>query len=162
MIRLARDFTLPAAFTLLPPAMKSDKATAMLLSIALQESKFQHRRQTNYGPARGFWQFEKNGVRGVMRHPQTRGLAIVVLRELRYEALVDKPAEVHYAIHDNDVLACAFARMLLWTVPGALPARDNPDAGWQQYLEGWRPGAPRHETWADHFEHAWQLIEETI
>ena len=59
--------TLPAAYSLLPAEMESAEATALLLSIGLQESQFTHRRQVG-GPARGFYQFELSGVQGVLRH----------------------------------------------------------------------------------------------
>lgn len=161
MIDQVLRFTMPATRALLPSTMfDSPKAWAMLLAIGLQESKFLARRQDGHGPARGFWQFERGGgCRGVMTNPQTRELAADVLRDLRYGALVGKVREVHYTLHDNDVLACAFARLLLWTVPGALPARDNPAEGWRQYLEGWRPGAPHPATWNAYYDEAWSRLE---
>lgn len=136
----------------------------MLLAIGLQESAFEHRRQKNYGPARGFWQFEKDGgTRGVLRHADTQGHAFRVLRHLRYGHLFDtngrpKTTEIHYTLHDNDVLACVFARLLLFTVPGRLPGRDQPGVGWDQYIEGWRPGKPHRGTWDGNFEHAWRIV----
>ena len=57
---------------LLPAKMDSPQARAMLKAIALQESRFEHRKQIG-GPARGFWQFEQGGgVRGVLNHPYSR------------------------------------------------------------------------------------------
>ena len=56
---------------LLPAAMNTRKARVLMYAIALQESRFTHRRQIG-GPARGFWQFERGGgVRGVMTHPSS-------------------------------------------------------------------------------------------
>lgn len=166
MIEQTLRFTLPAAAALLPPAMmRSPRAWAMLLAIGLQESKFLHRRQivdatkNTFGPARGFWQFERlGGTHGVLQHPKTSTIAIQVLRELRYPN-VHSARDVHYLLHDNDVLAACFARLLLWTVPGALPMRNNPVDGWRQYLEGWRPGAPHPETWDLYFTEAWDRVE---
>lgn len=161
MIEQVVSYVLPATRAILPaPMMNSPRAWAMLLAIGLQESQFLERRQFGHGPARGFWQFERaGGTKGVMTHPHTREVAARVLRELRYPHLVGKVREVHYTLHDNDVLACAFARLLLWTVPGDLPARNNSSAGWQQYLAGWRPGAPRPETWDGYYVEAWERLE---
>lgn len=166
MIDRILRYTLPAAAELLPPAMmKSPRAWAMLLAIGLQESKFLDRRQVvdkakmTFGPARGFWQFERaGGTAGVLHHPKTRDVAIGVLRELRYPN-IHSPRDAHYVLHDNDLLACCFARLLLWTVPGALPTRDNPLDGWRQYLEGWRPGAPHPRSWDGYYREAWDRVE---
>ena len=165
MIDHVLRFTLPATRALLPaPMMASPRAWAMLLAIGLQESKFLERQQVlenglPNGPARGFWQFERGGgVKGVMTHPRSREVASQVLLELRYRHLLGKFRETHYALRDNDVLACAFARLLLWTLPNTLPARDNAAAGWHQYLEAWRPGRPHPSTWAANYREAWERV----
>src|SRR5690606_27518522 len=65
---------------LLPSRMDTPKARLMLLAIGLQESRFDHRRQIG-GPARGLWQFERGGgVRGVLRHPSSKWIALDVCR----------------------------------------------------------------------------------
>lgn len=165
MIGQVLYYTLPAVRDLLPPEMmRSRRAWAMLLAIGLQESKFLARRQGSDGPARGFWQFERGnstsrgGVWGVMNNSMTSRHAINVLTELRYEHLVGKVREVHYVIHDNDVLAAAFARLLLWTVPARLPDSSDPGAGWAQYLHGWHPGQPHPTTWDENFATAWRAV----
>ena len=48
---------------------------------------------------------------------------------------------VYSALHRDDILAAAFARLLLWTNPNALPAIGQEEAAWQLYLREWRPGA---------------------
>jgi hypothetical protein len=167
MIQQTLRFTLPAAAALLPPAMmRTPHAWAMLLAIGLQESKFLERRQIvdakkrTFGPARGFWQFERNGATaGVLHHNRTREFALRVLRELRYPQ-GHTPREVHYLLHDNDVLAACFARLLLWTLPDKLPARNNPLEGWRQYMEAWRPGDPHPSTWAGYYAEAWDRVED--
>lgn len=147
----------PATYTLLPERMATQRATAMLLAIALQESKCIHRRQMGGGPARGFWQFEKDGgVAGVIAHHASRPAIGTVLETLRYPVYAD---ECYRAIEHNDVLACAFARCLLWTLPAALPDRDEPDRAWSQYLDAWRPGTPHPETWAGYFDQAWRVVD---
>ena len=159
MINQVRDFTLPAAYSLLPEAMNSPNASALILSIGLQESQFIARRQGGNGPARGFFQFEKAGIRGVATHASTRDLLQTALRDLCYSGSVGQTAKLHAIIEHNDVLACVFARLLLWTLPGRLPARGEQEEAWRQYLDAWRPGKPRPTTWAAHFTEAWACID---
>lgn len=146
---------LPAALALLPAKMDTPQARAMLLAVGLQESKFQHRRQVG-GPARGYWQFELAGVDGVFVHSASHEHARRVCAALDYHS---DTVDVRLAIADNDILACAFARLLLWTLPDALPGRDEPDVAWAQYLDAWRPGKPHPETWAAHWATAWATVE---
>lgn len=155
MITHLRDYVIPAAYALLPPAMNSREATALLLAIALQESECCARRQHEGGPARGFWQFEKSGVVGVLRHHATKDVIAKVCEALVYPA---DAGACYAAIEHNDTLAAAFARCLLYTLPSALPTRTDPHAGWLQYLEAWRPGVPRPDTWDAHYARAWSLL----
>lgn len=156
MIEHVRDHVLPAAFALLPSRMRSPGAEAMMLAIGLQESRFLHRRQIN-GPARGFWQFEEGGgVRGVLAHHSSAVPARAACEALRYRA---DTAVVYDAITDNDTLAACFARLLLWTYPGALPARGEAGKGWTQYMACWRPGKPHRETWDSFFADAWDALD---
>ena len=162
MIDLIVRSTIPAALSILPPKMDTTGARAMLVAIGLQESRFLYRRQVNHGPARGFWQFEKAGVRGVMKHEASRGPAREALRFLKYEHLVDEQsfqtADIQYALEDNDMLACVFARLLLWTLPGTMPKAHESALGWAQYLDAWRPGKPHQATWDALFREAWNRV----
>lgn len=156
MLFHAAHRVLPVAYALLPPEMGSRTASAMLLAIGLQESAFRHRRQIS-GPARGFWQFERGGVEGVLTHRASRDHATRVLEVLCYRGA--DVAAVHAALEHNDVLACVFARLLLWTLPGALPKDEHAEAdGWKQYLSAWRPGKPHRETWAGNYGVAFDLV----
>ena len=148
---------IPATRELLPDAMDTVPAWAMVLAIGRQESDtYRARVQYRGGPAKGFWQFEMNGgVAGVLEHPSTRDIAASVCRTLGYP--LPTARTIHAALEHNDVLACAFARLLLWTDPRALPTADNPTQGWLIYLATWRPGKPHVSTWAAHFDSAWQL-----
>lgn len=156
MIENALAFTFPAAFALLPGVMNTPEARAMLLSIALQESAFRWRRQRE-GPARGFWMFEqKGGTEGVLTHEASSAHAHHVCAELLYAPL----SSVCYpALEHNDVLACCFGRLLLWTHPDRLPPRGSPDRAWRIYLDSWRPGKPHPETWPLHYWKAWELVQ---
>ncbi|MEX0297245.1 hypothetical protein AAH995_28740 [Pseudomonas putida] len=91
----------------------------MLLSSGLQESRLIHRRQIG-GPAQGLWQFEKDGrVRGVLEHSITQALARSVCQA---RGVPVTNAAVYAVLEHDDVLAAAFARLLLWTDPAPLPA----------------------------------------
>lgn len=151
---------IPAASDLLPDKMRSPQAAAMLLAITLQESGAAHRRQVG-GPARGFWQFERAGVAGVRQHPATHDHLDAALRTLCY-APTTTTAVLQSAIADNDVLACVFARLLLWTLPDALPGSDDPDEGWRQYLAAWRPGKPHPGPWAERYRTAWGIVNAAV
>lgn len=155
MIHNVQSFTFPATFALLPGAMDTPAARAMLLAIGLQESKFLYRKQVG-GPAKGFWQFESGGgVKGVLTHPSSRVFALQACGELLYPA---SQAACYTAIEHNDVLACCFARLLLWTLPGLLAERGMPERAWRQYTDAWRPGKPHREPWNEHFAQAWTLV----
>lgn len=152
MIEHVRDHVIPAAMSLLPERMDTPPARVMLLAIGLQESRFLHRKQIN-GPARGFFQFEMGGVSGVARHHASKDHLRGVCDALHYDV-----GEVYGPIADNDTLACAVARLLLWTHPKALPV--NAADGWAYYIELWRPGKPKIHTWAGFYEQARSIIHE--
>lgn len=143
MIGTVARYVLPAALSLLPKRMNSPVARVLLLAIAGQESGFAHRRQTGQGPARGLWQFEQPGLRGVLRHPASSEYAEHVCATLLYQDR--RHYELHEALEHNDILACAIARLLLWTDPQPLPG--DAAGAWELYLRTWRPGRPHPERW---------------
>lgn len=153
MIEIIAAHIIPAAYAVLPPAMASPQATALLLAIGLQESRFTARHQ-EHGPARGFWQFETAGVHGVLTHERSAGPIRAALQRLCYREPFDV-SPLQLALEHNDVLAACFARCLLWTDPDPLPERTNAVAGWSFYRSLWRPGRPRVETWATNYRGAW-------
>lgn len=135
------DKTFPA---LLPASMLSRAARVMLLAIGLQESRFEHRKQIG-GPARGFWQFESGGgVKGVLTHPASAKRAEEVCKARGISA---DQRTVYETLADDDLLACAFARLLLLTDPRALPKVGDAEAAWAYYVRNWRPGKPHRKTW---------------
>ena len=141
------------ALRLLPPRMSSREAVAMLIAIGLQESRLRVRAQFAGGPARGFLQFEeRGGVYGVLHHHATHDMIRGVLDVLCYDHSVETSYE---AIEHNDILACVYGRLLLWTHPMQLPAQGEPEAAWQYYLELWRPEKPRPDTWDAFYTRAW-------
>jgi hypothetical protein len=94
-------------------------------------------------------QFETGGVRGVLRHPASRGFAEEALARLSYPNDVNT---IHEALEHNDCLAALFGRLLLYTLPKALP--ETAEAGWSQYIDAWRPGKPHRATWDDLYHQA--------
>ena len=143
------------AYALLPARMESDAATVLLLAIGLQESRFEHRRQIG-GPARGFWQFERGGgVAGVLRHPVSRAEALKVCDA---RGVSPVPEQVYWKLEFDDVLAAAFARLLLFTDPAPLPAICECDKAWDYYLRTWRPGKPHRRTWDELYARAMESI----
>ena len=144
MLKNVIQVAIEPALALLPARMKSKKAVVMMLAIGLQESRFIHRRQIK-GPARGFWQFEHGGgVLGVLNFHSTHDLAKHIALERIGTA--DRGA-IYCALEHDDVLAAAFARLLLWTDPRSLPELGNAQAAWDLYLRTWRPGKPHRHTW---------------
>lgn len=143
------------ALNLLPAKMGAPEAQAMVVAICLQESRLQHRKQIG-GPARGFAQFEKGGVSGVLSHPASRQHAEDVCWALEIEPKVDA---VYEAIAFNDVLMAAFSRLLLYTLPDRLPGERDHEKAWNQYLAAWRPGKPHRHTWDHIFDQAWSAIK---
>lgn len=135
-----------------PPKMTSDMARVMLLAIGMQESRMAYRRQLGDGPARGLWQFERNGgVKGVMGHHATSSLA-EKLCEARNVNFIR--THVWKALEYDDVLAAGFARLNFWWDAAPLSSIKSPEDGWQLYMRTWRPGKPHRETWDEFFNSA--------
>lgn len=139
------------ALGMLPVKMDSDAARVELLAIGLQESRLKFRAQKTTdpyrkGPARGLWQFERGGgVIGVMTHRATKDLAEAVCKA---RGVPFDSSLIHARLEFDDILAAAFARLLLWTDPKPLPGVDaSVDSAWECYLRNWRPGKPHRETW---------------
>jgi hypothetical protein len=153
----------------MPPVMRGVRAEAALLANALQESGLRERVQIG-GPARGLYQFEAIGVRGVLDHPATFDHAQDACEAWLYQvsrgadghALQTTVEQLHRIIRDNDVLATIFARLALWRLPDQLAEADQPEAGWGQYVEAWRPGKPHRDRWDDSWRTAWQAVREAV
>lgn len=153
-----RRSAIAPALALLPAKMSGAQAEVMLLAIGLQESRFEHRRQIG-GPAVGFWQFEQGGgVLGVLTHPSSRDHAQSVCRARGIPA---SASAVYSALVTDDVLAAAFARLLLWTDPAALPAVGAQASAWDLYLRTWRPGKPHPGTWKGLYMQAMNAVTNT-
>lgn len=146
----ALSLVINPGLNLLPPPFTSDEARILMLTIGMQESRFEHRKQLG-GPARGFFQFESGGgYHGVVRHHATGALATRVLSDLHIP-----PWDGFDAIQFNDTLAAAFARLLIYTDPAPLPSVNAaPDVWWDYYLRCWRPGKPHRSTWDSFLIHA--------
>lgn len=148
------------AFRILPDKMSApgsrDRAVCQMLAIMMQESRGVYRRQIG-GPAVGLWQFEKGGgIKGVLAHASTREAAQVACRARAVPATADA---VYAALPDDDILAAAFARMLLWTDPFPLPALGNAQEAWDLYIRTWRPGKPHRQTWDKFYSDAVDAVK---
>ena len=133
----------------------SPLARVALVTIQQQEDPEQRRFQVlsggRKGPARGLWQFEQGGgVRGVMNHPASMAYAKAVCA-LRGVPWVERV--IWERLEFDDTLACAFARLLLWTDPYRLPT--SADEAWSLYaLRVWLPGKPHRSTWNPNWDRA--------
>ncbi|BCD84279.1 hypothetical protein PSm6_06860 [Pseudomonas solani] len=147
-----RRLVLEPALSLLPDEMNSPEAQLMLLAIALQESDLDKRPLAEGGP-HSYWQSGSPDemVHFVLRCPVTRDLAVAVC-DARQVPPVDE--RVRAALEHDDVLAAAFARLLLWTDPARLPAIDEVDAAHDLYMRTWRTPDPRPELWCEHHARA--------
>lgn len=150
------DRYIAPGLSLLPPGMDTPEARAMLVAIGLQESRFEYRKQIR-GPARGYWQFEEGGgIRGVLTHPATGGL----MREMCDRLHVPAQVQICYGlVAYHDVLACIFARLLLWSLPWPLPEPWDTEKAWSQYIAAWRPGRPHRQTWDAFYRRAWETVK---
>lgn len=147
------DALLAATFAILGGRFDSPQARTMLWAIGRQEGRLIYRRQIG-GPARGLWQFEKGGgVKGVLEH---RASAAHALRLCEARGVEPTRDAVYQALEHDDVLACGFARLLLWTDPAPLPPVTTGAAhdAWKTYLRNWRPGKPHVGTWAGFWKEA--------
>ncbi len=134
----------------------SEMADVMLMSIAGQESEWRARIQGGGGPARSYWQFERNGgVVGVLQHPASRATIATVCSALDISVQADV---VYTAMAWNDTLACCMARLLLLTDPAPLPDVGREAEAWDYYIRNWRPGAPHRATWALRYQTAMDIV----
>jgi hypothetical protein len=144
------------ALALLPSKMDTPQARVQMLAIGLQESRFMARVQKlnggGRGPAHSFWQMERGGgVLGVLNHPASKFLAAEICAK---RGVAPNSRDVWDAIEHDDILAAAFARLLLWTDSLRLPAVDDAAGGWNLYMRVWRPGRPHPETWNEFHKQA--------
>lgn len=132
-------------------------AARFMLAIAMQESGLAHRRQLvggeEVGPASSFWQFEKSGgCKGVLTH---RSSADRMKRICENFNVVPEQQALWEAMRYQDVVAACAARLLIYTMPRALP--DTPEDGWVQYIAAWRPGKPRPAEWVGNWQEATRI-----
>jgi hypothetical protein len=134
-----------------------DRAHALVMTIAGQESGWKYRRQLPIAYARGYWECEVGGaVTGVLANPASAFHIRAVCAALDIQC--DAPT-CFEAIAWNDTLACCFARLLLYTDPAPLPAVGDVDGGWSYYQRVWRPGAPRPGSWPERYDTALKLVK---
>lgn len=128
---------------LLPASFDSVPARLLLVVTGLQESAFVYRDQSRnpavIGPALGFWQMEKGGgVHGTLNHPASAGFARQVCRA---RAVAATDSDAWLALKQDDLFACALARLSYFTDPAPLPAVGDVEGAKAYYRRVWRPGA---------------------
>lgn len=137
----------------------SAHAARFMLAIALQESNLSARRQVvasgaEAGPAASFWQCEQGGaVKGVLEHHAVASKMKAICEAYN---VLPTAAGLWEAIRYQDIVAACVARLLIYTLPGALP--QTQDEAWAQYLSAWRPGKPKPDKWATY----WRMAGETV
>jgi hypothetical protein len=153
-----------AGLATLPHQMDTPAARVMTLAIGLQESRFTHRFQVvagkpqAKGPARGFWQFERGGgCVGVLTHPASR---YWMHRVCGLRGCKPTPDALWRTIENDDVLAAAAARLLLFTDPKRLPALGDEAGAWALYIRVWRPGKPHRKTWPALYQQALLAVQD--
>lgn len=130
-----------------------DRGRLEVMTIAGQEGNWQFRRQIG-GPARSFFQFERGGgVHGLFTVTAVKLKAVCDALDIPYEE-----SSVFEAMAWNDTLACCMARLLLWTDPKPLPDVGDERGAWLYYVNLWRPGMPRPETWPARYATSLQLV----
>jgi hypothetical protein len=125
---------------LLPGYMVSNAARVALMAIAGQETNWAARAQIG-GQALGYWQFQADGLDGVLTKQGPLMAAI-------FKTLDVAAPDAHIALQFHDPLACAVARLLLWSDPEPLPAIGDVNGCWNYYTRNWRPGKPDATRWA--------------
>lgn len=137
-----------AAFDLLPAKLNSRERRVLIAAIGFQETRYLTRVQYGNGPARSYWQFENGrlaAINGILNHPATKAMAAAVCKARGVKA---ERLAIWKAMEVDDVLGAAFAAMLIYTDPFAMPT--TKEAAWGMYAERlWQPGKPHPETWTE-------------
>jgi len=140
---------------------RSKAADILVMTIAGQESRWEHRRQIGIGQyypqsvgARGYWQFESTwggpvALNDVIQKAPAQLAVVCKMLEIPTDELA-----LYEACAWNDMLACALARLNLWIHPAPLPAVGAKEAAWQYYIAQWKPGAPHRHTWDGYYDQA--------
>lgn len=127
-----------------PRPPNSNEVRLLLLAIAGQESSWQDIRQVDEGAGIDPWQMQGNTVSEILANPATTALALKICLALNVKP---RPGLIWDNFLSNTRLAVAFARLDLWANPAPLPPYGNQGAGYQYYLDTWRPGAPSRTRW---------------
>ena len=134
-----------------PAAEPTPEIRTLLMAIAGQETRWAARVQGGDGPAHSYWQFESEGVAGVMEREGPRLIGVCALLDIN-------PAYAFDAMIYNDTLACTIARLNLWLDPAPLPSMGDITGAWQYYVRNWRPGKPDETRWPGSYRTAQDAV----
>ena len=67
--------------------------------------------------------------------------------------------DIYERLVTDDVLACCFARLLLYTDPNPMPEVGDEDGAWRAYIRAWRPGKPHIRTWSALYADAIAIVK---
>jgi hypothetical protein len=140
--------------SLLPGYMVCDQSRVQLMSIAGVETNWAARAQKvedGPPPALGYWQFQADGVAGVLEAQRSLMTAVCATLDI-------PPTSIWSAIQYNDPLACVVARLLLWSDREALPAIGDANGGFDYYVRNWRPGKPDKTRWGPAYSTACSTV----
>jgi len=140
---------------LLPGKFDCPEARCQILATMLQESGLRTRQQ-NGGPARSLVQMEQGGGIHWTLINKTTGPYARTACSLRAVAPIE--SDVYAAFLSDDLLACAFARLLLWADPNPLPQLGDAEDAWNLYIRAWNPGKPRRWDWDANYAAAVQAV----
>jgi len=135
------------------------KGNVLVMTCAGQESLWKSRRQIRIGQyhpqsvgARSYWQMESTwggpvAINDVIQDTPRQLFAICEDLEIPTDEL-----SLYEACAWNDTLACALARLLLWSDPAPLPEVGDKQGSWDYYRRNWKPGVPHPSTWSARYD----------
>lgn len=143
----------------LPDIPASPAEHLLLLTIGGQEGGWTYSIQSNNGPAHSFWQFEIEGVGGVLVNSATAAMARALCSVEGIQP-AQGAAWRYMATEQADHFSAGIARLLLWSDLHTLPAIDDVEGMQTYYIRNWRPGRRSDNEWRERFAAAQAALSE--
>lgn len=150
MMRRIVEQVMPAAYSVLPPDLRTKVAARVIVAIGAHASGYQTRRLAVSSSRRGFWLLGVEHVAEVLKFSKGRGPLVTAAGELGYRIRMMERLELQAALEHNDVLGFVVARCML---PPVVEAVGEAGDAWDVYRQIWEPnGAAADNTrWAEHY-----------